>query len=299
MTEKCTMCGNILIPRFPTVLDPITDKNFSIHICPECGLGHTIPQPHDLNVHYGAVYYGNRHGFTSRYCTRRRLGFVAAVIKEQAGKRLLDIGCGDGSFLLAARNAGWEVVGTEMNPHRASLGDLDVKKDITEVPEDRPFDCITMWHTLEHMRDIRTVLSQISRLLKPEGKLLIAVPDNGGFQARLFKQKWLHLDVPRHLFHFDAGSLSFCLKQAGFRVHQQWHQELEYDLLGWSQSVLNCLRSTPNVFFNQLTGKEQVTLLKIPGFAFGSILTLLALPAVAAGRLFGRGGTIIFACRVA
>ena len=295
MFEKCAGCGNILIPRFFNVLDSITNQTFDIYRCPECGLGHTVPQPKNLNEHYENIYYGNRHGFTARYCTRRRLGFVASAMKEQSGKRLLDIGCGDGSFLLAARSAGWIVVGTEMNPEPGRVAGLDVREDITQVSDCALFDCITMWHTLEHMRDIGSTLSNVSRLLKPDGKVLIAVPDNGSLQSRLFRQTWLHLDVPRHLYHFDAGSLSFCLKRAGFTVERQWHQELEYDLMGWSQSALNCLFPAPNVFFDQLTGRQRnhSALLKIISFALGSILTGLTLPAVAVEKLFGRSGTII------
>ncbi len=301
MTQICNVCGNKLITRFPKVLDPITNEMFAIHKCKGCGLGHTVPQPKNLSRYYGTIYYGNRHSFTSGYCTRRRLGFVASAIKEETGKKLLDIGCGDGSFLLAARDAGWEVVGTEINTDLARAGGLDVREEIEQVSDCALFDCITMWHSLEHMRDIRATLSQLSKLLKPNGKLLIAVPDNGGLQSKVFRHRWLHLDVPRHLYHFDAGSLSFCLRCAGFTIQHQWHQELEYDLIGWSQSALNCFFPVPNIFFDYLTGKQRnfSRLLNISSFALGSILTVLSLPVVAAGALFGRGGTLInVACRI-
>jgi SAM-dependent methyltransferase len=174
-----------------------------------------------------------------------------------------------------------------------------VKERIEQVPDGAQFDCITMWHTLEHMRDIKSTLMRIAGLLKPDGKLFIAVPDNGGFQAKIFKNKWLHIDVPRHLFHFDASSLNFCLQSAGYAIERQWHQEFEYDLLGWSQSALNCIMPYPNVFFHCLTGKQKdyskSTLLS--NFVLGSFLTFLSLPAVAVGTLCGRGGTLIVLAR--
>jgi Methylase involved in ubiquinone/menaquinone biosynthesis len=301
MLQTCNVCENKLIPHFLNILDPITNETFAIHKCTKCGLGHTVPQPKNLSRYYGNVYYGNRHSFTTSYCTRRRLGFVASAINEETGKKLVDIGCGDGSFLLAARDAVWEIVGTEINPGLAQVAGLDVREEIGQLSDYAPFDCITMWHSLEHMRDIKSTLSQLSKLLKPNGKLLIAVPDNGGLQSKIFRHKWLHLDVPRHLYHFDAHSLSFSLRCAGFTIQHQWHQELEYDLIGWSQSALNCFLAVPNVFFYLLTGKQGnfSTLLKISSFAFGLILTALSLPAVAAGTLFGRGGTMItVACRI-
>jgi SAM-dependent methyltransferase len=223
-------------------------------------------------------------------------------MNEKTGKRLLDIGCGDGSFLLVAKDAGWDVMGTEINSDLARTTGLNVKEKIEQIYDFAPFDCITMWHSLEHMRDINATLFQLSKLLKSNGKLLIAVPDNGGFQSKAFRHKWLHLDVPRHLFHFDACSLSFCLKRAGFHIQHQWYQELEYDLIGWSQSALNCFCSIPNVYFDCITGKHKQknisTLLNISNFVLGSLLTVLFLPAVAVGTLFGRGGTLMsVACR--
>jgi len=210
------------------------------------------------------------------------------------GKRLLDIGCGDGSFLLAAREDGWDVIGTELNPCHARSAGLDVRKTIDQVPASDPFDCITMWHTLEHMPDIKSTLGQTAKLLKPNGKLILAVPDSGGFQAMIFKHKWFHADVPRHLYHFDAGSLRYSLRSAGYSIQRQWHQELEYDLLGWSQSALNCIMP-PNIFLDCLTGKGKSHSKSVNAsvFVLGLLLSILFLPAVAVGTVMGRGGTLV------
>jgi SAM-dependent methyltransferase len=152
-----------------------------------------------------------------------------------------------------------------------------------------------MWHTLEHMLDIHSMLLNIGRLLKPGGKLIVAVPNFGGLQARIFGSKWLHADVPRHLYHFDAKALLHCLGAAGFSVEQKWHQEFEYDLLGWSQSTLNRIMPYANVYFDCLTGKGKRygKLITMYGCVVGSLMTLLFLPAVALGTLCGQGGTLV------
>lgn len=296
MILTCNLCGNTLKPFIPLVLDPITLESFSIHRCMECGLGHTIPKPENITRYYEKQYYGKRHGFTSKYCIKRRLRFVTQAMGKQTGKRLLDIGCGDGSFLLAARNKGWNVMGTELNPHSALSASIDVRENLEQVPDGGQFDCITMWHSLEHMPDIKSTLLKLSELIIPNGKLIIAVPDNGGYQAKIFRRRWLHLDVPRHLYHFDADSLQYCLRANGFTIQNQLHQEIEYDLIGWSQSVLNSLfPNHPNIFFNFLTNKQikNSFLIKISNVILGSFLTGLSLPAVATGTLAGRGGTLI------
>ena len=208
---------------------------------------------------------------------------------------MLDIGCGDGSFLLAAKVRGWYVMGTELNPEPACSKGLDVRERIEEIPSTSPFDCITMWHTLEHMHDIQTVLGHVNGLLKQEGKLIISVPDWGGLQSRIFGAKWFHLDVPRHLYHFDAFSLKNALSSAGFSIERRWHQEAEYDLIGWAQSVLNFLFPHPNIFFNTLTGKMKRTgrFLTVTSFLLGSLLVVLSLPILVAGTVLGRGGSLI------
>ena len=238
--QVCNVCEGPLYPRLSKVQDPITKESFAILACKRCGLGHTTPQPAKLDQYYGKNYYSNRHGATAAYCLKRSLlRIVAHSSNEIEGGRLLDVGCGDGSFMLAARAAGWNVAGTELNPHPARLLGLDVKESISEIGDSAKFDCITMWHTLEHFRDIKSTLTSLKPVLAPNGRLIIAIPDNGSLQARLFGAKWLHLDVPRHLYHFDNRALRICLDQTGFIVQRCRHLELEYALIGWCQSALN------------------------------------------------------------
>jgi len=295
----CNVCGERLTPFFRKVLDPLTKETFRIERCFRCGLGHTIPQPADQTPYYAVGYYGNRHGLTASHCSRRRLKFVNTAMGSGRRGRLLDIGCGDGSFLLTAQRAGWEVVGTELNPSTARGLGLDVKENLDRLGDGEIFDCITMWHTLEHMRDIPSVLRSVSMHLGAEGRLVVAVPDWGGIQAKMFGERWLHLDVPRHLYHFNRGSLEYCLGSAGFIIELCRHMEFEYDLLGWSQSALNYIMPDPNIFFDTLTGKRSGIGPGMRGaaVALGVLLSVAALPAVAAESMAGRGGTLICSAR--
>ncbi|MGB6873383.1 MAG: class I SAM-dependent methyltransferase [Dehalococcoidia bacterium] len=294
-SQTCNVCRNELITFYSKVQDPITNEIFAIFKCTKCGLGHTLPHPENLKKYYDKTYYGNRHGFTQDYCIKRRTKLVFWGLKDSDGKRLLDIGCGDGSFLRAIKESGWDVAGTEINPNLELTGGLIVKENIEELSDCAPFDCITMWHTLEHMPNIRSTLSQINSLLKPSGKLIIAVPNINSFQSKVFKSKWLPLDVPRHQYHFDVPSLQYCLRANGFVVQHQLYQELEYDLLGWTQSALNCILPTPNIFFDILRGKPKIKRKKYSQFnmLLGIFFLLLSIPAVLIERLFNRSGTII------
>lgn len=108
----------------------------------------------------------------------RRLGFTSQVATPG---RLLDFGCGDGGFLAAAGSAGWEAVGVEMKPDDARTRGLTV---VDQVHEARgPFDVITLWHALEHVRSPRQTLESLLPLLRPGGHMLIAVPNRSSLQA--------------------------------------------------------------------------------------------------------------------
>jgi len=298
--QTCNVCNGTLISRFDEARDPITNESFAILTCAKCGLGHTHPHPADLSRYYGSHYYGSRHGITSKFCTRRRLHFLELTAGKATKKRLLDVGCGDGSFLLAARESGWKVMGTEMNPGPARAYGLDVRKAIDGIDDVERFDCVTMWHSLEHIKDIKLTLLLIEKRLAPQGHLIIAVPNNSSFQAKLFGPRWLHLDAPRHLYHFDPGSLRFSLEDAGFLVRGSRYHESEYDLIGWSQSAMNYLNPKPNIFLDFLTGKgkDHSVWARTSNFILGSILTLASVAALPVEALMGGNGTfVVVACR--
>lgn len=301
LPRPCAVCGSPLETRFASVLDPQTRERFRVLACVACGHGHTSPQPPDLAPYYAEAYYGARHGFSANYCVRRRLHWLHALAPAAPNRKLLDVGCGDGSFLLAAQKSGWRVAGTERNPAPARASGLEVFPDIASAAPSGPFDVITLWHALEHMRDPRAALRDCRNALKPDGFLFIAVPDAAGLQARSSGAHWLHLDVPRHLHHFTHRSLAKLLRGAGFVPVRDWHQEFEYDLLGWSQSALNALGFAPNLFFRALTGrgagagKTSIFF----NWIFGVGFSALALPLVPLGSLARRGGTLILAARPA
>lgn len=295
--EQCYVCGGTVSPQL-SVVSFEAGEGFEIVVCSSCGLGRTTPQPDDLDKYY-AGYHGGRHGFTARFRAKRRERLLNACVDRTDGRKaVLDVGCGDGDFLLAARSSGWLVAGTERGERISEIDGVRVLQDLAAVREEfgeSSFDAITCWHSLEHFADPAATLADINALLNEKGVLLIAVPDFGGWQARRFGKHWLHLDVPRHLWHFTADSLKQLLAEHGFSVKNARHCEFEYDVLGWSQSCLNAVFRTPNMFFHLLSGKAANIpfLSKASNFVLGSLLSAISLPFVLIGSLAGRGGTLV------
>jgi SAM-dependent methyltransferase len=293
---ECFACGATLTPKLDDVRDPQSGEKFEVLGCPACGLGRTSPEPEDLGAYYGPAYYGNRHGFTAKYCARRRARLLERAAGT-AGRELFDIGCGDGLFLQEAGAGGWRVHGSEIGGavELSRRTGIDVRESITDASGLPPFDAITMWHTLEHFRDPLTTLGEARARLAPGGTLIVAVPDAAGLQASMFGSKWFHLDVPRHLHHFNRESLSAVLGKAGFAVRQWEHLELELELFGWLQSALNTLLPTPNALFQSLTGKTSKAGLGqlMASYGLGVALGPAAVVASALGAVTKRTSSLI------
>jgi 2-polyprenyl-3-methyl-5-hydroxy-6-metoxy-1,4-benzoquinol methylase len=136
-------------------------------------------------------------------------------------RRLLDVGCGNGGFLLTARTAGWEVYGCDPDPagrEAAGTSGIEVRSGGIETWADREgwFDAITMSHVIEHVHDPVEVLRATFRLLRPGGRLYVEAPNVGSAGHAMFGHAWLHLDPPRHLVLFDHAILGRLLHEAGF-----------------------------------------------------------------------------------
>ncbi len=256
----------------------------------------TGPMPADLSRYYSDTYHGNRHGFTARYCDRRRLSIIRRAVSGLQSVRWLDVGCGDGTLLQSGATAGWQVHGVEMQPDLARSKGLTVYSSLQQASQKGPFDVITLWHVLEHLTEPDNDLQLISNLLSPHGKLIVAVPDAGCLAARWFGPHWLHWDVPRHVTHFEASTLTQIMIDHSYQVQQLSRSEFEYDLMGFAQSALNALGFERNLFFKLLTKRPNKTSLPIRAVNYvlgGALCAIAALPIGLAGRL-GKGGTLIF-----
>jgi SAM-dependent methyltransferase len=145
---------------------------------------------------------------------------------------------------------GFEVHGVEISAE-ATRG-ADSRAEIRIAPHladarygDHFFDTVIIWHVLEHLHDPRGVLEEIHRILRPGGKLIVAVPNLSSLQARWTGPAWFHLDLPRHLYHFSLRSLEELIERAGFEVESAHHFSLRQNPFGWIQSVLNRMASLP------------------------------------------------------
>ncbi|MGQ9599811.1 MAG: class I SAM-dependent methyltransferase [Anaerolineae bacterium] len=204
---------------------------FQLVRCRQCGLIYLNPRPAPEEI--GRYYPAEYEPFTRQVLTGTwygRLTYRVAIAKRcriasrgQSPGRLLDVGCGDGDFLLAMQRRGWEAVGVDISPVAVALArqkGLDVfQGQLAEagLPEDS-FDLVTMWDVLEHLHDPGAELARIARLLRPGGRLVATFPNAHSLDFRLFGPVWTGLDIPRHLYVFVRPALLVLFRNAGLEV---------------------------------------------------------------------------------
>jgi SAM-dependent methyltransferase len=148
--------------------------------------------------------------------------------------RVLDIGCGTGEFLAAMKERGWESVGIEPSELAACYAreqfGLDVHSGRLEdvVLPDASFDVITLWTVVEHLHDPIMVMKLAFRLLRPDGLLVLSLPDPGSLDAHWFGPSWVGYDTPRHLSLFSPKSFGSLLAQSGFSLCGTGHSHADY-----------------------------------------------------------------------
>lgn len=155
--------------------------------------------------------------------------------------RVLDVGCGNGDVLDQYRALGWRTTGVEPGPESAQLARERGHSVITGLVEEiglpsESFDAITLWDALEHIPNPAAVLSELYRLLAPQGKIYIHVPNYGSIYARLWQDRWFMFTAPLHYFHYSKATLKSLLERTGF-------SEIDISTglgeVGWRQSLLS------------------------------------------------------------
>lgn len=142
------------------------------------------------------------------------------------GGTLLDIGCGAGGYLSAMKALGWTVMGIDPSPQAARIArenyEVPVKVGTLETSglSDRSIAVVTMVHAIEHVPDPLTHLRECHRVLQDGGRLVLTTPNMAGLMSRLFKEDWMALEPPRHLWLFTPHTLQVCVERAGFRVER-------------------------------------------------------------------------------
>lgn len=269
-------------------------------VCERCGVASTDPWPSDesLAAAYGGPYRPTEGRFSgpgdallalTRGTLARRLDRIAPP------GPILDVGAGSGGLVAAIARRGREAVGLE----REALGHAIRDTPLREVTGE--WAAIVFWHSLEHLPEPGADLDHAIDLLAPGAVLTIAIPNPESLQARLFGDRWLALDLPRHLTQIPASALTARLRERGLVIERVSHWRGGQVVFGWLDGLVGLTPGAPSLydavrrpaarFAAQDDRRHAVTL------ASAVVVAPLALLAAALEIGLSRGGTVYVEAR--
>ena len=269
--QQCPCCGsNNIKPQLVAKDYTVSNQSFDIWHCHNCTLRFTqnVPDEESIGTYYQSTNYvshsDTQEGLINKlyHKVRKKTLIQKSELIIDACKTangvLLDVGSGTGAFAQTMIEAGWKVTGLEpddtartvaLNKFGLQLDDPKTLFDLTE----NTFDAITMWHVLEHVHNLHGYLDQYKKILKPEGKLIIAVPNYTSSDATSYQEYWAAYDVPRHLYHFSPESMTKLAALKGFKIeayNPMWYDSFYVSML--SEQYKNGKGNLPKAVINGL-----------------------------------------------
>lgn len=189
----------------------------------------TSPVPVNLENYYKSEAYishtdSNKSLFDKIYqivknhTLKQKLKLINSFKVDE--KTILDIGAGTGDFLNTCKNKGWKTTGIEPSEKARNIAtqkNINLLDDISKV-SNQQFDVISLWHVLEHVPNLFEYIGELKKLLKPNGVLIIAVPNFKSYDANYYKEFWAAYDVPRHLWHFSKKSIQTLFSSVQMKI---------------------------------------------------------------------------------
>lgn len=237
--ERCPVCGDERVRPlhvYPNLLGRISTRpNLVLTGCAGCGMAWSAPLPsaEEVDAFYtGDSGWGDRPGLSAqradtgeaRERTERKLAAKRAIYERESDLllaelpdgpgRVLDVGCGLGSWLDVLADRGWETEGVEPNPTaRATAAERHRMHETPPAGGD--FDLVLLQHVLEHLRDPLATMRQVAAATRPGGHVFVSVPDLGRVHVH---RKLSYATSGVHLFAHTVEGLRSLMALAGFEL---------------------------------------------------------------------------------
>jgi len=310
---NCPVCLNP--STFPAnltggdVLFETTTKTFHLSHCAACRCLFIDPLPGDQELagFYPAQYWwkassGILKSLEAVYRKTALHDHVAFISRAAQGsaRHLLDVGCGSGTLLGLLKQRGFQVRGFDSSAEAAAIAKSENGVDVVVGSRlqdagfvDGSFDLVTLFHVMEHVTDPRRLLAEVRRLLRPEGRLVLQVPNIESWQFRLFGVRWYGLDVPRHVINYSNQAIQRLLGESGFTVRRTRHFNLRDNAPALASSLFPSLDPVSrNVRQRRRNHAEPAPLAWLRHALYLGVV-LVATPFALAESAAGKGATIM------
>jgi SAM-dependent methyltransferase len=237
-------------------------------------------------------------GFGDEVLRRTRARLSKRIDQIAPPGSVLDVGAGDGAMLTALHDLGRDAVGLERRASGPHVRAGDLSEERTGA-----WAAIVFWHSLEHLPEPGQAIDAAARLLAPRGVVIVAVPNSASLQARLFGDRWLALDLPRHLVHLTASALLERIHAAGMRVERVSYLRGGQVVFGWLHGLVGLLPGRPDLYsaIRRPTARSAPMVATVRWLTLAATVPLLPVAAIASliEILAKRGGTVYVEARLA
>jgi 2-polyprenyl-3-methyl-5-hydroxy-6-metoxy-1,4-benzoquinol methylase len=227
--EVCNICGGSTyrqvhhFKEWKLAREPV--RNVSIIQCRQCGVRRRMPAiTDDYEKDYHAPYVEQGQAIHPHQLSHFADLMMARLRQFYATEvRFLDVGCSTGRALLLARTLGFTPLGLDYSrwaaEHCAQLG-FETRQGslLGQWDNGEVFDVIHCCHTIEHVPDPPVYLAEMFRLLKPDGQLMLAMPNYASVPRLMLREKWPTWCLDSHLWQFTAAQMRRLLKAQGFSI---------------------------------------------------------------------------------
>jgi len=267
--------------------------------CAACGAATTDPWPASEDLRRAYAHYrpasGRFSGLGDEALRRTRARLAGRIDRLAPAGPVLDVGAGDGSLLDALAARGREALGLERESRREDVREAEI------ADLDGEWSAILFWHSLEHLPRPGEAIDQATGRLRAGAVLLVAVPNTDSLQARVFGDRWFHLDLPRHLVHLPAAALIARLRSRGLAVSRVSHWRGGQVLFGWLHGLVGALPGRPDLYdaIRRPEARSRPLARRKRALALAVAVVLLPLAALAAALevALRRGGTVYVEAR--
>jgi 2-polyprenyl-3-methyl-5-hydroxy-6-metoxy-1,4-benzoquinol methylase len=223
----CPICsGNSFVPYLTCKDYTTTGETFHVKQCIGCNMLVTTPRPTENDAHryYQSSKYISHTGTAAGiidyiYLIVRgfTLNWKYKLVKRHLSKnKMLEYGCGTGSFLNYCIERGVDAYGIEPSAE-ARANHARIQSSLDSLSES-DFDVITLWHVIEHVYSVNDILEKLKERLSKTGTIFIAVPNHKSDDAKHYGAEWAAYDVPRHLWHFSKTNMEALLAKHAFKL---------------------------------------------------------------------------------
>ena len=245
--STCPLCGSHAARNLYT----------SLVQCRDCGLvrtQHRVPSA-DPESLYEQAYFTERNAYLSNSAAFNAMfeTLLDTVQQHKPSGRLLDVGCGPGLLLNAAKRRGYVVSGCDISvwaTQYAREARLDVATGALESVRyaHAQFDVVIINHTLEHTPQPLEMLCEARRILADDGILVVGVPNFDSLMAHIMRTRWAGLLPDQHLWHFTPRTLRLILQRAGFVMRTLIVQPATHHHRNWMKRfVLRIITTVGNL----------------------------------------------------